>query len=66
MEKPITIATQEFIDKAINLIQTCGLPAFVIRYVFKDLLDEINGQMNVQYEEDLKKWNDFQKEEVKK
>ena len=55
MEKPITIARQEFIDKLVSLINTSGLPAFVISGILEAMLQATREQERLQLEADKKK-----------
>ena len=48
--KPITVVRQEFIEKMVNEINTCGLPLFVVEPILKDLLNEVNATVKQQYE----------------
>lgn len=55
MEKPITIARQEFIEELVSLVNTSGLPAFVISEVLTTMLQATREQEKIQLEEDRKK-----------
>ncbi len=48
--KPITVVRQEFIEKMVDEINTCGLPLFVVEPILKDLLNEISAAAKRQYE----------------
>jgi hypothetical protein len=48
--KPITVVRQEFIEKIVNEINTCGLPLFVVEPILKDLLNEVSIAVKRQYE----------------
>jgi hypothetical protein len=48
--KPITVVRQEFIEKIVDEINTCGLPLFVVEPILKDLLNEISTAVKKQYE----------------
>ena len=52
IEKPITVARQEFIDKLSNDINTCNLPLFVIEPIMRDMYLEIKSLSQKQYEMD--------------
>lgn len=52
IQKPITVARQDFIDGIVALINTSGLPAFVIVDIIKDVQAEMVRQANDQYEKD--------------
>jgi hypothetical protein len=53
MQKPITVAREEFIETMINTINESGLPAFVIADILTDLLSAINELKVQQYKKDL-------------
>lgn len=48
--KPITVVRQEFIEKMVDEINTCGLPLFVVEPILKDLLNEVSIAAKKQYE----------------
>lgn len=48
--KPITVVRQEFIEKMVDEINTCGLPLFVVEPILKDLLNEVSIAVKRQYE----------------
>lgn len=48
--KPITVVRQEFIEKMVEEINTCGLPLFVVEPILKDLLNEVSAAVKKQYE----------------
>ena len=50
IEKPITVARQEFIDTISNDINTCGLPLFVVETILKDIYLEVKALSQRQYE----------------
>ena len=52
IQKPVTVARQDFIDGNVGLINTSGLPAFIITDILKDVQSEMVRQTNEQYEKD--------------
>jgi len=42
MDKPITVATEDLKRAIVEAINDCKLPAFIIGYVLKDILTEID------------------------
>lgn len=48
--KPISVVRQEFVEKIVNEINTCGLPLFVVEPILKDLLNEVSAAVKRQYE----------------
>lgn len=57
IEKPTTIAREEFITNLVNLINESGLPAFVMEPILHNMLNEVQAIMNEQYEKDLEQYN---------
>lgn len=41
MDKPITVATEDLKKSIVESINDCKLPAFIVGYVLKDILTEI-------------------------
>ena len=41
MDKPITVATEDLKKAMVEAINDCKLPAFIVGYVLKDILTEI-------------------------
>jgi hypothetical protein len=50
IKKPITVARQEFIEKMVNEINTCGLPLWAIEPILEDLLRSVKAESQRQYE----------------
>lgn len=50
IKKPITVARQEFIEKMVNEINTCGLPLWAIEPILEDLLRSVKSESHRQYE----------------
>ena len=48
--KPVTVIRQEFIEKMVNEINTCGLPLWVIEPILEDLLRSVKAESLKQYE----------------
>lgn len=63
MDKPITVARIEFIDKLVELVNNSGLPSFVIMPVLDDALREMKRITDEQYRNDFIEWNESQKKE---
>lgn len=66
MTKPSSILRQEFIENQINLINTSGLPAFVLVDIIEDTLLELRKLAQEQYQKDCAEWEKFQKQEAEK
>lgn len=52
MNKPSTIIYEEFKQNLANLINTSGLPAFIIEPVLRDYLSEVKAMAQRQYQMD--------------
>jgi hypothetical protein len=52
LEKPITVARQEFEEKLIKEVNECQLPLFVVEPILKDLLEAVQTAARKQYEAD--------------
>lgn len=52
IEKPITVARQEFIDTIFDAINKCGLPLFIIEPILRDVYLEVKSLSQKQYEMD--------------
>ena len=50
IEKPITVARQEFIDTISNNINNCGLPLFIVEPILRDIYLEVKSLSQKQYE----------------
>lgn len=50
IKKPITVVRQEFIEKMVNEINTCGLPLWAIEPILEDLLRSVKAESQRQYE----------------
>lgn len=63
MNKPSTIVYEEFKQNLANLINNCGLPAFIIEPVLQNYLNEMRMVMHRQYQSDLAEYQNSLKEE---
>ena len=50
VKKPITVVRQEFIEKMVNEVNTCGLPLWAIEPILEDLLRLVKAESQRQYE----------------
>lgn len=48
--KPITVVRQEFIEKLVAEVNTCGLPLWAIEPILEDLLRLVKTESQKQYE----------------
>ena len=62
-EKPLTVMREEFVDNLINLINSSGLPFFIVLDVMKSAQTEVQEAAKKQYEEDLKKYSESSEDE---
>ena len=63
MDKPITVARQDFMESIIDLINTAQLPAFIIKGCIEEILPTLNQLAQDQYQADLKKYREEQEQE---
>lgn len=56
MNKPITIVREEIKDKIAEVINSSGLPAFVIEPILNDFLIEVRNIAKHQYEYDKQQY----------
>lgn len=56
MNKPLTIARQEFAESLINIINGAELPAFVISGVLKETIAEVDKIAQNQLMADRQQW----------
>lgn len=61
MNKPTTVARQEFIEKIIEDINASELPFFIIEPILKDLLESIQRGAKEQFEKDLATYREYLK-----
>lgn len=52
MERPLSVAREEFVDELVALINNSGLPMFVVLEVLKGAVEEVRGAAQKQYEQD--------------
>ena len=62
MNKPLTIARQEFTQEIVDAINRTEIPMFVIADILKSALAEVNSMAQAQYEADVKAWQKAQEE----
>lgn len=65
MEKPITVMRQEFTEKLVEVINTSGLPAFIMREVVGGLYKELQRGEEEQLRNDMAAWEQAKKESTK-
>lgn len=63
MEKPASLKLQDFKENAVSLVNTSGLPLFVIEPILKDLLAAVQTKMEQEYFRDKAAYEQSLKEE---
>ena len=58
INKPIIVAREEFRSNLANLINTSGLPIYVIEPVLNDILSEVVRVSQLQYQKELKQYQE--------
>lgn len=66
MEKPISLKLKEFRDNAVGLINTSGLPLFVIEPILKDILGQVKTKLDQEYLQDKANYEKFLAEQNNK
>lgn len=65
MDKPITIVIEETKNKLAEVINTCGLPPFIIEPILSEFLKETQFAVRKQYELDKAQYEQSLKETEK-
>lgn len=60
MNKPITVARQEFVEKIVDVCNTSGLPAFMMLDVLMDTKGVLEDLAAKQLKDDVEKWQEWQ------
>ena len=64
MNKPITVARQDFAEGLVELINNSELPAFVMTEILKSCMGELAILSQKQYEAEKAEWEKSQKDTV--
>ena len=64
MNKPLTLLREEFLAKHIELVNTSGLPAFILADIMEDALRQLRILAKDQYEKDKAAFDEIQKAET--
>ena len=59
IQKPITVAREEFVTQIASLINDSGLPPFIIEPVLKDMLLDVRAVAKRQLEADTKRYHEM-------
>lgn len=62
MEKPLTVARQEFAENIVEVINNSGLPAFVMLEIVQSCERELTKLSQQQYEKDKEQYEKSDKE----
>ena len=62
MNKPLTIARQEFTETIVEAINNAELPFFVISDILKSALVEVDKMSQAQYQQDKDAWDKAKEE----
>ena len=62
MERPLSVAREEFVDSLVTLINDSGLPMFVVLDVLKGAETEVKAAAQAQYEQDKKAYEESKEE----
>lgn len=63
MEKPISLKLKDFKNDAVNLINTSGLPLFVVEPILKEVLVAVQTKVEQEYQQDKFKYEQSLKEQ---
>ena len=58
MDKPITVAREEFIEALVKLVNESGLPMFAVEDILKNIAAEVKMAAQQQYEADKKRYEE--------
>ena len=64
MNKPLTVARQEFTETIVDAINNAELPFFVISDILKSALVEVDKMSQAQYQQDKDAWDKAQEEKA--
>lgn len=63
MEKPISLKLKDFENNAVNLVNTSGLPLFVIEPILKKVLVAVQNKAEQEYQQDKMRYEQSLKEQ---
>lgn len=64
MNKPLTVAREDFAKEIIGAVNSSGLPAFVVREVLQSVVKEAQKLEAVQLQADREAWEKAEKTET--
>ena len=62
MEKPISLKLREFKNAAVNLINTSGLPLFIVEPILKEVYNAVQIKVEQEYLQDKANYEQYLKE----
>lgn len=65
MEKPLSVAREDFVNELVELINNSGLPMFVVLDVLKGATEEVKDAAARQYEQEKMEYEKSKEEESK-
>lgn len=65
MEKPISLKIKEFKNDAVNLVNTSGLPLFIVEPILKEVLVAVQNKSEQEYQQDKLRYEQSLNEESK-
>lgn len=54
--KPLNVASTEFMDGIVDMVNNSNLPMFIAEYILKDVLEEVRSVARKQYEKDREEY----------
>lgn len=63
MDKPISLKIKDFKNDVVNLINTSGLPLFIVEPILKEVLVAVQNKAEQEYQQDILKYEQSLKEE---
>ena len=64
MNKPLTVAREDFAKEIIGAVNSSGLPAFVVREVLQNVVQEVQKLEAAQLQADREAWEKAEKTET--
>lgn len=66
MDKPITVAREEFVEKIVQTVNESRMPAFIMESILKDITAEVHAAALQQYENDKKAYEESLKDKTER
>lgn len=65
MERPLSVAREDFVNSLVELVNNSGLPMFVVLDVLKSATEEVKDAAARQYEQEKMEYEKSKEEESK-